>query len=283
MASDSSSSSISKSRQERIRDNQRRSRARRQEYLADLERRLKESLAMCREAELQRTAYADLQAENERLRGILHGAGINPNSAEGLGHQNVAAETGHAVEAVHRVIRPKFQQPFPDEHPDTTNPTEQASSPGAYCTSASPCSPFCASASALPVDAPGAFGSQHPVPFMAAPTTGAMNLSLTADVSPILEDWTLRPDGQESIEMPFFCNTILVPPNGRHPIDDGNTIQGSVGKMMTGQYHPQTMEMEEIEARLGPGFALPWSSEPGCRVNPQHLFGFLQNSRELYG
>jgi hypothetical protein len=240
---------------------------------------------MCREAELQRTAFADLQAENARLRGILNGVGINPNSAEELGRQNVAAQTGHAVEPVHRQIRPKFQQPFPDEHSVTTTSTEPASSPELYCPTTPASSQLFASAPALPEDHPSAFGCQHPVPFMAAPTTDAMNLSLAADVSPTLEGWTLGPDGQESMVFPYNCNTFLGPSDGRLLMDDGNTIQGSVAKMMIDQYYPTPTEMEEIKARLAPGYALPGSSDPGCRVNPHHLFDVLQemNSRGIYG
>ena len=63
--------------QARIRDNQRRSRARRQEYLRDLERRLRECYVACREAELQRSAFQELQAENPRLRELLGLVGVS--------------------------------------------------------------------------------------------------------------------------------------------------------------------------------------------------------------
>ncbi|OCT53676.1 hypothetical protein CLCR_10650 [Cladophialophora carrionii] len=283
MASDGSASSAStapKSKQERIRDNQRRSRARRQEYLADLERRVKECHVNCREAELQRSAFADLQVENARLRDILKAAGINPDLVDGFGRHNAAAQA-----AAHRHIRPKFQPPFPGEQADTATTMTQASSPGQCCPPTSTSSQLCASAPALPMDAPGAFGNQQAVPFMAAPTTDAMDLSMTADISPTLEGWTLRPDDKESMEIPLCCDTFLMPSGGPPLVDDGNTIQCSVAKMMIDQYHPTPTEMEEIRARLAAGFALPRPSEPGCRVNTQLLFDVLQdmNSRELYG
>ncbi|EXJ64240.1 hypothetical protein A1O7_00576 [Cladophialophora yegresii CBS 114405] len=277
-----SASTAPKSKQERIRDNQRRSRARRQEYLADLERRVKECHTNCREAELQRSAFNDLQVENARLRDILNAAGINPDFVEAFGRQN---ETGQAVAAAHRQIRPKFQPPFSGEQSDTTNTITQSTSPGQCCPPTSASSQVCPSAPVLPMDAPGAFGNQHAVPFMAAPSTNAMDLPLTADMSPTLEGWSLRLDDRESMEIPFCCDTFANPSDGPPLTDDGNTIQCSVAKMMIDQYHPTPTEMEEIKARLAAGFALPRSSEPGCRVNTQLLFDVMQdmNSRELYG
>ncbi|OQV08973.1 hypothetical protein CLAIMM_13165 isoform 1 [Cladophialophora immunda] len=70
------------SKQQRVRDNQRRSRARRREYLAELENQLQQCHIICREADLQRNAFAELQAENARLRDLLKNAGISPDDVE---------------------------------------------------------------------------------------------------------------------------------------------------------------------------------------------------------
>ena len=71
-----------KAKQERIRDNQRRSRARRQEYLAELEQRLEQCRVTCREADLVRQSFHELQAENAHLRGLLSTAGVSPDLVE---------------------------------------------------------------------------------------------------------------------------------------------------------------------------------------------------------
>ncbi len=71
-----------KAKQERIRDNQRRSRARRQEYLAELEQRLEQCRVTCREADLLRQSFHELQAENAHLRGLLSTAGVSPDLVE---------------------------------------------------------------------------------------------------------------------------------------------------------------------------------------------------------
>src|ERR1700744_4814614 len=151
MGSDCSSSPASaapKSKQERIRDNQRRSRARRQEYLADLERRLKECHVACREAELQRTAFADLQVENARLRDLLHYAGINSDFVDGFPRQNTSIQGGHAaaVAVAHRQIRPKFQPTAPTRHSTTPTLMRELSTPEPYCPPSTVPTPFCAPA-----------------------------------------------------------------------------------------------------------------------------------------
>jgi len=71
-----------KAKQERIRDNQRRSRARRQEYLAELQQRLEQCRVTCREADLLRQSFHELHAENAHLRGLLNTAGVGPDLVE---------------------------------------------------------------------------------------------------------------------------------------------------------------------------------------------------------
>ncbi|KAK5328823.1 hypothetical protein LTR93_002608 [Exophiala xenobiotica] len=71
-----------KAKQERIRDNQRRSRARRQEYLAELEQRLEQCRVTCRDADLLRQSFYELQAENHHLRELLSTAGVSSDLVE---------------------------------------------------------------------------------------------------------------------------------------------------------------------------------------------------------
>ncbi|KAJ9504477.1 hypothetical protein H2202_000533 [Exophiala xenobiotica] len=71
-----------KAKQERIRDNQRRSRARRQEYLAELEQRLEQCRVTCRDADLLRQSFYELQAENDHLRELLSTAGVSSDLVE---------------------------------------------------------------------------------------------------------------------------------------------------------------------------------------------------------
>lgn len=113
MSSDGSvrTSSAAKSKQERIRDNQRRSRARRQEYLAELERRLSECNINSREAELQRTTIVDLQSENARLRALLEYAGVSAEIVESFGREANQQNQAYPATASLRHLKPKYSSP----------------------------------------------------------------------------------------------------------------------------------------------------------------------------
>ncbi len=288
MASDGSTSSaciIPKSKQERIRDNQRRSRARRQEYLADLERRLKECHVTCREAELQRTAFADLQLENTRLRELLNYAGISSDMVEGFGRQRTPTQVDNAAAAVHRQIKPKYQPQAPIDQTNIMIAKPPVSNPGSRgpVTSANP--KLRAPASSTSMTSPSMYGSQHSVSFTATPPE-SMSFSSKSGVSPTSSyEWMLKSHGRPPMEAQFCCDTFSVPAHGSLLEDNSDTVMCSVAQMMIDQYNPTPIEMEEIKSRLAMGFSLPRSSEPGCRVSTELLFHILQemNSRESYG
>lgn len=87
-------------------DNQRRSRARRQEHLADLEKRVAASHAACREAELQRGAFRDAQIENTRLRDLLRIAGVNDATVQSYVNQGISQ--ARSADSTHRTLRPRI-------------------------------------------------------------------------------------------------------------------------------------------------------------------------------
>lgn len=285
MASDSSPSltpTASKSKQERIRDNQRRSRARRQEYLTDLERRLKECHATCREADLQRTAFVDLQAENARLRDLLNYAGINPEGVDGFGRQLLPYQPAHATRTMHRQIKPKIPPPVagPSNSTVTMKPCQTS---GSCCPTTPTGSSSCPPTSTVLAASSAMYSSQPVIPFPPNPPTNLRIPPGTADTLLTQSyDDTMEPEDKVSLEDIFCCDTFLVPPSGPLMVDEGNTVQCSVAKMVIDQYHPTPNEMEEIKARLSTAFSLPRSSEPGCRVSTEVLFEILydMNSRE---
>src|ERR1700710_1394102 len=83
-SNDSSTTTMRKHKQDRVRDNQRRSRARKKKYLTDIETRLKECYITCAQADMQRAAFTELQAENARLREFLSFAGLSLNMIESI-------------------------------------------------------------------------------------------------------------------------------------------------------------------------------------------------------
>ena len=264
-----------KSKQERIRDNQRRSRARRQEYLADLEGRLKECHVACREAELQRAAFAELQAENARLRNLLNNTGVTPDVVEGFGHQHLSSQSGQATNVVLRQIKPKFQTPIIAENPDAL--IIQGPNSGSCCSPTTSFSSTCAPTPAFPMHTRTVYSGQHPTPFMSASAVDAMGFPVTTDV-PIVPsyEWMHGFDEKASTDLSFCCDTFLVPPTGPLLADNGNTVQCSVAKTMIDQYHPTPAEMEEIKVRLATAFSPPSLPEPGCRVDIQPLWQILR-------
>ena len=107
-----------KTKQERVRDNQRRSRARRKEHLADLEKQLTDNHALYRDADLQRSAYADLQTENACLRTLLNIAGVSPTFIQSFVDQHTSSAISEDMQCIsgpsHRPLKPK---PPPTRHP----------------------------------------------------------------------------------------------------------------------------------------------------------------------
>lgn len=75
-----------RAKQERLRENQRRCRARRQEYLVQLEQRLEECRVTCREADFLRQGFQELQTENQHLRGLLNNVGLGPAHVDSFLH-----------------------------------------------------------------------------------------------------------------------------------------------------------------------------------------------------
>ena len=266
MSSEESANAGQKSKQDRIRDNQRRSRARRQEYLADLERRLNECHVTCREAELARAAFADLQAENARLRSLLSSAGINPDPA-GIQaqHHNPQQSVDNAGATSLRQIKPRFRIP------------EAPSSPPAPGCQAP--SPSCRPPASVPSENFQVFQDQFNNQLVAVTTALEPTVASTAPVAP--NAWYAwhypsdRDTANASHGSIFICDTFHVPPNGFLLADDGNTIQCSVAKDMIDQYNPTPEEMQEIVSRLATAFTQPAYPGGNCRVSNHVLFQIL--------
>ncbi|KIX95801.1 uncharacterized protein Z520_08509 [Fonsecaea multimorphosa CBS 102226] len=269
-----------KSKQERIRDNQRRSRARRQEYLAGLERRVKECQVSCRDADLQRAAYADLQVENARLRDLLHYVGISPDVVENFGRHGVQALPNNAAALAARQIKPRYYQPNALRTGDMhdVDMTKQ----GSNCGPTVPAAPasLCTPTSAMPPESLQVCDSQQCPTFVATSGPPATGLPELASISPLsLYEWMHRPDSQDTPAYSpetFCCDAFGIPPNGRLLSESTDTVQCLVAKGMIEQYDPTPVEMEEIAARLATAFCPPRSGELGCRVNTQLLLQVLQ-------
>ena len=118
-----------KHKQERIRQNQRRSRARKEERLHDLEQRLQECHSKCREADAQRMAFLALQNENARLRDLMKINGLDHKYIEAFVHSQAIAE---ARSNALRPLRPKIMCQPGDSVPATSLSNVSSWSPGFY-------------------------------------------------------------------------------------------------------------------------------------------------------
>ncbi|KIW12034.1 hypothetical protein PV08_09308 [Exophiala spinifera] len=110
---DPTAQTAQRAKQERLRENQRRSRARRQEYLVELEKRLEDCRVTCREANYLRESFQELQAENQHLRELLNHAGIGPAPLNSFLRRLSQQESSHPDNSVPastnlRLLKPKL-------------------------------------------------------------------------------------------------------------------------------------------------------------------------------
>jgi len=261
-----------KSKQERIRDNQRRSRARRQEYLADLERRLSECQLTCREADIQRAAFLELQIENTRLRELLALAGVNDDFVDHYVSQAVA-QSGQFPQETNpslRQLKPKIAtmepaRPLPKNSQAASNNRASARTPIPINTNvANPRLPD-ASVASTPTSS-----YMSPTPF-SLPTMSGMTTPTTA------LDWLYQqpPSLPTQGSNDFYCESFQLSANGPTGIADESSVLCSVAKQMIDQYHLSPQEMEQVKAKLATGFCRPSYPGAGCAVNNQTLFQVL--------
>ena len=271
-----------KGKQQRIRDNQRRSRARRQEYLADLERRLRDCHSTCRDAELQRTALVDLQQENSCLRTLLSVTGVSKDLVDSFLRQH--STEGHLPDSSTnsmRQLRPKIQVPAMSNAAKATNGTSTLSHTYSL-TKRGNGTAFTAQSTrpTTPGLQPFAPNSTGPPPL-----TNAMGT----------EPEYVSEDLQWEFDMPLFsspnsnqqrdgfcCSIFKVPAHGALTYDDRDSVQCSIAKSLLDEYDVPDLEMEMIKMRLSTGFSKPTTEGRGCRVNNQVLFSVLNELSAQY-
>ncbi|KAK5102489.1 hypothetical protein LTR70_000345 [Exophiala xenobiotica] len=269
-----------KSKQDRIRDNQRRSRARRQEYLADLERRLSECQLTCRDADIERASLLELQIENGRLRELLALAGVNDQFVEHYVSQAVA-QSGQFPQETNPSLRQLKPRVTGMESTRSLNGTAQLN-------------PISKSAGSAPTQTSqnGLSTTSMAVPSMTVPPTPAPNYAAPFFVSSMPDlsgssdfNWLYQPTpslrSQDSGDE-FCCDTFLIPTQGPARVADDSSILCSVAKQMIEQYHISPAEMETVKTKLAPGFCRPAYPGAGCAVNNQTLFRVLNELSSRY-
>lgn len=279
MSSDGSvrASSAAKSKQERIRDNQRRSRARRQEYLAELERRLDQCHIACREAELQRTALVDLQSENTRLRALLNFAGVSPDAVENFGRETLTQPSIYQNTSSLRHLKPKYPSAdiirnqvvhmAPCQEP-SPSPSTQPSSHQGFPVAHSPPESYPVLAAQVPYNV-----MTVPTPLTTTTSQSTTSLHLAA------YEWPHTSDGEG----------MTTPSDGTFTSDSFHATQNEprfyepfhalspLSKAMLDRYSPNPAEMEEIMRRLSMTYGQSRLLDQGFQVHDQVLLHILND------
>jgi hypothetical protein len=271
------------SKQARIRDNQRRSRARRQEHLQDLEKRLSECHLICREADLRLQALKDLQVENARLRQLLEVLGINENLVNTFVHQEAVAAEGSSSTPTLRQLKPKIPlAPNLAKPRLALNDSVAGSRPPSSLAALSPAT------TAVP-SPPAAFFSTWSTSLDASgipsrDTHGTTSLSnftfqdpfTTQSFLPQSQEGTTC--GDEAVANGSFC-CMVFGNKATAPLQASleNTVLCSLAKELIDQYNINREDLEQVKSRLAAGFAPPARPGESCRVNNQVLFDVLND------
>jgi hypothetical protein len=260
------------SKQERIRLNQQRSRARKQEYLQELEKRVLDCHSTCREADMQRESHQRLLEENTKLRALLASAGVEGGQIDAcvandgpdgllsssLSPPSTAAGAAAAKQAsALRNIRPKL--------------TSDATLMQTTTLMARPSEPF-------------ALSNGMPVVETASPQDTGPSSASSSCCKPI---WPASsgPMDQGSInaalsssafsQSPQYCESFDVCHDTFQPLTTTESVNCVHARTMVDHYNTTGQSLQQISYRLAPGFSREISPGGGCQVNKQLLFQVL--------
>lgn len=282
----------------RVRENQRKSRARKQEYVRELEQRLATFKNEVQQKDIQhRLASQKLEAENRHLRTLLGSLGI---SAELVQQYLQLADQGTQVNR--KVAIPAMQRPAepPVLSPSTSSETNPRSS-SARASASSECSTT--TDGSTPRESGGTPTRYTPVTY--APTDSALIASTRNTCAPTAcapskcapngctpmkveseEPQQLQqpppqqfsqpsqPTTQPKRENPSLCDCS---PGDEMAEGDGdllNTTLCGMAEELINQYNTSGIDIEEIRKRLWAGFKAGTRGD-GCRVENQVLFQVL--------
>jgi hypothetical protein len=246
---------------------------------------LRESHTLCREADLQKTAFADLQTENSSLRRLLTLAGVQPDVIDAFLRQNAATDQqGSETSLPLRQLKPKLPTPSPQPSPPSQCPSNDS-----RCASAQ----SCAKNQTLAYDSnPAASNGQlsYSEPDIYAPSTTSMGQLIHTSVASLQGEinWFFGPSTAQSQSpgedtTPFCCDSFLIPTNGPLLERDPDAVLCSVARDLIYQFNIPPREMDAIRLRLATGFSRPSTPGGGCRVNSQLLFQVLNDISAKYG
>lgn len=231
-----------------MRENQRKSRARKQEYVRELEQRLAAWKEQVQHKDIEhRLAVQKLEAENRHLKTLLFSLGVSPE----IVHQYTqAADQG--TDVGRKVAIPAMQRPM-----------ETSSVSSSYGGSGTRSSSTASYTSITPNDTSGA-----PVVAEQLPA----NAGSCASAAPSTLEQQSQTPGLP--DMPPLCYPTGKPPAGSNPSEDDvlNTTLCAIAEDLISQYNTRGVDMDGIRQRL---CARSGESKEDCRVQNHLLFQVL--------
>jgi hypothetical protein len=239
------------SKQERIRLNQQRSRARKQEYLQDLEKRVLDCHTSCREADLQRESYQQLRLENLKLRALLASLGFGEVQIDS--YVNSDASEPSAEQAALRHLRPKLQAEVPSVQAEFLPRLDDIAN--------RPVSNIPNSITATTVSsAPSSCGN-----------------STCPSARPEVDEAPLTTSSTLNTGQPHYCDTFLAYFEPSLQPTSENSVLCSQARDLIDQCNISGQDIQNITFRLAAGFAPELRPGEGCRVDKRLLFEVLND------
>ncbi|KAJ5477029.1 hypothetical protein N7539_007173 [Penicillium diatomitis] len=248
----------------RIRENQRKSRARKQEYVRELEQRLLSYKNDAQQKDIQhRLATQKLEAENRQLKALLGSLGISAESIQQylqLAHRGMAFNQKVAIPAMQRPTEPRAPSPSGLSETDrridskrTSVSNQQQQQPYPY---------------------PQAAESQ-----LEPPSQQEQQSQQETQLRPLLlqkqpEGLSHPAEQQRKENNPSFCQCG---PGDDLPAGEGdllNTTLCGMAEELINQYNTVGIDIDEIRKMLWAGFKAGATGD-GCRVENQVLFQVL--------
>lgn len=266
----------------RVRENQRKSRARRQEYIRELEQKLTVCKDEARQRDIEhRLAVQRLELENRKLKHLLVCLGVQPPIVD-----EYLRSADHPA-STQKVAIPALPRPDVAVAPVAPKSDENPFNSKSSCGGRSSCGQSTSNSCSPAVSATTIAPKQLDVPLtpeaMGYPSGSSCGSSDIAPTSAQHASTRGTPDSTQQHEDDLVCG-CGEETSGPWPSTDDvlNTTLCSIAADLIRQYNTQGVDMALIRQKLRVGFRKGLGSGDGCRVQNQTLFEILDEiSNEL--
>ena len=257
----------------RVRENQRRCRSRKQEYVSDLEKRVTDCHISCSRADLEKEWRQRLEVENSKLRDLLHLVGVEKSLVDA--YVNETTPTAGATQSL-RPIQPKLDA-GDGRRGSSSIVTQQNADVLQQTFPAQTHTDFVPYTASGPLMAPAHKGDS-PVNVRSDDTSATLSATYDPATKATLHGISGLTSPSLSKTEPLCCgpnsNTAL---QSTAPPTATDTTLCSIAMSLIEQYNTTNSAVQEISDRLAPGFTSEARPGEGCRVQNQLLFHVLND------